>query len=720
MNRQQRRGVGRARRAALALLIAGTLAAGAMPGGLAAGEPDISGDYLQVQGGGGGGGAPSSGGGGGGGAYIEYAENASSFHYAFGGGGKGGDGFSGGGSIGGGFGSYIDVASAGGASGAFAGGVFGYNTGGKGAEGNGGDVPDAADLDLSNIGSDFHDGVPVSSSSGAPAWMAASVSVGDDFSGKGGNGGSATIELGSVSLDRLTLISGENGENDYIGTGGNVEFSAKRLTAKNIHLLTNCGFYGDSERYYYGRDSGWITFDVDTLVSREGHTLEVGNNIYSYAVISVSTFEFDLTGTRDGSEMLTTIGHVFDTSYLWELHEMTDIYGPPGITLKNPEKSNLKIGDIVSLIVPFTDSDNGFGDGWLTPHTVTVAASNGTTYKFSIYYSPGFERPYPDIPSPYDTPTNYIGALVAELIDIASPSNPSGPAVYTVTFNSKGGSAVANQSVTRGNLATRPADPTKDDCYFEGWYTDEDLTTLFDFSSPITRSITLYASWSDLEKIDEPELPYTPFITDDHFVFINGYPDNSVRPESEMTRAEAAQMIFNLLADKSPGEESIDFSDVIEGNWFYRAINVLASRGIINGDPGGEFLPNDSITRAEFTALFSRFFDYLDAEIGFTDIDSGHWAYEDIANAVARGWITGYEDSTFQPDEFITRAEVITIANRALSRVGDTEFIDTAEGVRTFTDLTSSHWAYYEIMEAANAHDFDIDDEGEEIWTALK
>jgi len=204
-------------------------------------------------------------------------------------------------------------------------------------------------------------------------------------------------------------------------------------------------------------------------------------------------------------------------------------------------------------------------------------------------------------------------------------------------------------------------------------------------------------------------------IEDNHIVYINGRGGSMVSPDSNMTRAEAAQMFYNLLVDKTKGGINVSFSDVQSDGWYYTAITVLASKGVINGYPDGTYKPDGNITRAEFAAMASRFYSLMDGEVTFSDVSSDHWAYSYIANAAARGWVNGYPDGTFRPDQNITRAEVIKITNAALGRVADKNYIDSTEGINKFIDLDKSHWAYYEIMEATNAHNFSMDN-GSETW----
>ena len=206
--------------------------------------------------------------------------------------------------------------------------------------------------------------------------------------------------------------------------------------------------------------------------------------------------------------------------------------------------------------------------------------------------------------------------------------------------------------------------------------------------------------------------------TEDHEVFLNGYPDGSFGPDRSMTRAEVAAMFSNLLLDKNV-PITTSFSDVAEDAWYADAVNMLASLDMIVGYEDGTFRPDAPITRAEFTAIAMRFADAVpEGENIFSDVHAGDWFYDVVVGSIQYGWIGGYEDGTFRPQNTITRAEVTAITNRMLGRVADEAFIDAADELRSFSDLSDAHWAYYSIMEATNAHDYTTTD-GVEEWEAL-
>ena len=206
--------------------------------------------------------------------------------------------------------------------------------------------------------------------------------------------------------------------------------------------------------------------------------------------------------------------------------------------------------------------------------------------------------------------------------------------------------------------------------------------------------------------------------TEDHIQYLFGYPDGTFGPENNMTRAEVAQMFYNLLLDQDV-EITKTFDDVPANAWYAKAVNTLASLDIISGVGDNKFEPERSITRAEFTAMAMKF--AVGGEEGeniFSDVDEDDWFYDAVVNSIQYGWIHGYGDGTFRPNNPITRAEVTAIVNNMLGRAADEDFVDEhAEELTQFSDI-EKHWAYYHIVEATNDHDYTKPSSGEN-WTKL-
>ena len=192
------------------------------------------------------------------------------------------------------------------------------------------------------------------------------------------------------------------------------------------------------------------------------------------------------------------------------------------------------------------------------------------------------------------------------------------------------------------------------------------------------------------------------------FCLRHWYPDGKVHPKGNISRAETATIFFRLLkADIRDGNLTADndFSDVSDGQWHNKAISTMAKLGIVKGRRADSFDPDASITRAEFAAICARFNTKpVENNGSFSDI-SGHWAENEIERAAAFGWISGYPDGTFRPDARITRAEAMTMINRVLCRMPQSES-DLLDSMVTWPDNKPSDWHYLAVQEATNSHDF--------------
>ncbi|MDY4172835.1 MAG: InlB B-repeat-containing protein [Evtepia sp.] len=204
--------------------------------------------------------------------------------------------------------------------------------------------------------------------------------------------------------------------------------------------------------------------------------------------------------------------------------------------------------------------------------------------------------------------------------------------------------------------------------------------------------------------------------TKDHDPFLFGYPNGTFGPERSITRAEVAQMFYNLLLKKDV-PITVQFEDVPENAWYAQAVNTLASMGMINGVGSDRYEPERAITRAEFSAIATRFGKKTTAaKTTFVDVPESHWAYQYINVVASYGWVSGYGGNLFGPDDLITRAQAATMTNRMLGRLCDNDAIDRGEG-RVFPDVTNAHWAWYQIAEATTEHDFTINkDYTAETW----
>lgn len=284
---------------------------------------------------------------------------------------------------------------------------------------------------------------------------------------------------------------------------------------------------------------------------------------------------------------------------------------------------------------------------------------------------------------------------------------------YTLHYESNGGTAYKDERCSSGTKVTLDKTPTRESYTFTGWYADKALTQKIT-SVTMNSDKTVYAGWEATGVPDKLN-------GDDHFAYVIGYPDGKVHPEGNISRAEVATIFFRLLkADIRDGNLTADndFSDVSDGQWHNKAVSTMAKLGIVKGRRADRFDPDASITRAEFAAICARFNTRpVENSSSFSDI-SGHWAENEIERAAAFGWISGYPDGTFRPDARITRAEAMTMINRVLCRMPQSES-DLLDSMVTWPDNKPSDWHYLAVQEATNSHNFDRQGEVGESWTKL-
>ena len=210
---------------------------------------------------------------------------------------------------------------------------------------------------------------------------------------------------------------------------------------------------------------------------------------------------------------------------------------------------------------------------------------------------------------------------------------------------------------------------------------------------------------------------------DDHYAYIVGYPDSTVRPQNGITRAEVATIFFRLLTDETRNANSTksnSYSDVAAGAWYNHAVSTLSAMGIVKGDSQGKFNPNAPITRAEFAAIAARFDDKANTTaVDFSDIAS-HWAKNEISAAANNGWINGYTDGTFRPNNKITRAEAMTLVNRVLKRLPETAEDLHNDMIKWSDNSDTSAWYYLAVQEATNSHYYDLKENKHEKWSKLR
>ena len=299
---------------------------------------------------------------------------------------------------------------------------------------------------------------------------------------------------------------------------------------------------------------------------------------------------------------------------------------------------------------------------------------------------------------------------------------PDTPSVtrYTITASAGEGGSISPSGSVR---VSRGSDKTFTMKADEGYEIDD---VLVDGESVGAVSSYTFKNVKEAHTISVSfrQLPPTPddtgvsdwLNTKDHLAYLQGFPNGCFGPSQNMTRAEAAQMFYNLLLDKDV-TQTVTFSDVPADAWYADAVNTLASIGILEGVGGDRFEPTRVITRAEFTAIGMRFGDLsTEGENIFSDVDEDDWFYDVVVGSIQYGWINGFTDGTFRPYQTITRAEVTVITNRMLGRSADEDYVDEhGDQLRKFCDVDKDNWAYYDIAEATNAHEY-VKSGSQETW----
>ena len=400
---------------------------------------------------------------------------------------------------------------------------------------------------------------------------------------------------------------------------------------------------------------------------------------------------------------------------------------------KNADAANWTYDDAVWHILPErTDVEGGY---IVDPPLVNVPSGNAPTeetgleYRLVIHATKRMESDngvyYMDSEIPADrmtftnTYTRSSGGGSTGAAITANKTDAQGKALAGATFvleDSRG--RVAYQVTSNTSGIVRFTDVSSGTYTLlekkapEGYVLSNETYTLTVSGSRVTMNGKAYSPVTFVNR-KAAELNRT-----DHFAFLVGYTGGTFGPERNMTRAEVTTMFARLLTAQIEADKTYSntFSDVPKGYWAANYIGYMQQFGIITGYSDGNFRPDAPVTRAEFAAIASRFEKLTEGSKSFTDVPNTYWATRYINFAATRGWVTGYSDGTFKPENPITRAEVAAVTCRLLERSADQSYIRShLKELRTFADMTESHWAYWYAMEAANGHDY-TKSGGSENW----
>lgn len=497
-----------------------------------------------------------------------------------------------------------------------------------------------------------------------------------------------TVTCGVNSADGNLVVRGLTGEDITTGIISKTdELSGDEITA----LATNDVTYYINGSNVELKDTEGVRLLVDDVLD-DGVLVEyIQNNMTETVPAGDYAYEqqyLDLVDTKNGNAYLT-MGEEDSLTIYWKVPDGFDSNKPFYVVHFDALNRNYsKLEDELSRNAP----------DLLTAQLVTV---NGTEY---VTFNAKSFSPFVLV---YEEESGGGGGTHYS---------------YTLRYDTNGGEAI--QSESKNYSWTKQYEdlptPVREGYTFDGWYLDSKLTDPVEDDVKVNRStVTLYAAWSK-DKTDPDNNGVSDWLnTRDHNAYLNGYDNGAFGPDDNMTRAQVAQMFYNLLLNKEV-PVTTSFTDVPADAWYAKAVNSLASLGILEGVGNNLFAPDRPITRAEFTVIAMRFTegDVTGTNI-FSDVHTNDWFYDHVVGSIQYGWITGYADGTFQPNKTISRAEVTTIVNRMLGRSADQHFVDqNSDKLRAFPDVPLSHWAYYQIVEATNSHNYTKGSDGE-TWSLI-
>lgn len=548
-----------------------------------------------------------------------------------------------------------------------------------------------------------------------------SAGIGGGYQGGMGN---ITISGGSV-----TANGGDGGYCPGIGTslycrqdGGNITISGGKITA-------NGGIYGvgigSSLGALYG---GNLSISGGTVTAANGGDTTYGINCADIEITGGSVYSINgdvspqptngsanvylntlTVGSDANANTAVTAVSVDDLGYTYGINDVyTDSNGKVYFWLPETGGDELVTATVNGANYGYIytrGTNNDDAQTLLAVYVVTFETSGGSSIaQQEKYNNQTADKPDDPTRSGYSfvgwyTDTGYTNeydftqTVIGNITLYAKwRANSTGSDItyYTLSFNTNGGTSIATLrrgSGTSIDLSTYT--PTREGYNFTGWYSDEDLTTKVT-SITMTKNITVYAGWEPEEEESTIHEPY-----------LSGY-SGTFRPDSSVTRAEVAQLLYNISGASGAGTNK--FSDVSSDKWYYNAVTTLTDDGVISGYTDGSFRPDNEITRAEFVAMVVRYAGLSETTgNSFFDISPNHWAAGYIAAATQAGYISGYTDGSFRPDAAITRAEAVTVLNAMLGREVEKDVL--TDLTMHFSDVSTTHWAYYQILEAAVKHE---------------
>ena len=532
--------------------------------------------------------------------------------------------------------------------------------------------------------------------------------------GGGVYGGTYTMTGGVIKDNNNSLTDAERlwreGDGVYVGTAFNLGENAEISTNNDVYLtagdsISKEGRYINVISPYTGASTA-----KPIQIHSEDHTVEnteIGTQLVRYTTDAggdTAAAKADADGIFVPSWKMSkglvigqskAAGKTDWMTYVPSIkiqYQWVSTDNPSDVT--PPADDYIRTGTAYTAKVQEATHENYTFAGWFTDAACTLSYTDGTVLNTDTILCGKWDK--------IATPPSSGGG-----------GGSHGTKYYILHYESNGGTKYEDEKYKKNTVVILDKIPKRVGYTFTGWYADQELTDKIT-KIKMTSDKTVYAGW---KATDVPET----LNSDNHFAYIVGYEDGLVRPNADITRAEVAAIFFRLLKDDvrdSNLTAENAFNDVAFGLWHNKSISTMANVGILKGRTADTFVPNAPITRAEFAAICSRF-DQSNVEIksDFNDI-SGHWAEKEIRRAASLGWIKGYTDGSFKPDQNITRAEAASMINRMLHRLPET-VEDLLDGMVQWQDNNPSDWYYINMQEATNSHDFKQKGEIHEHWTKL-
>ena len=548
-------------------------------------------------------------------------------------------------------------------------------------------------------------------------------------------------KLGAQNFIELNEVQVGTEISTLIPSATTVEFDGRMYLYEANNTTVNNQKYEGNEKitgkdtvidlYYYldslnDADKDGTSTDKDSLTAGDGIP------DYKQILIQYQVYQKDNGLVTPEFEVVT----VKDNKELTAIHGSSVTKAGTGYTFvtwtgQNVAVTETTVGDIIDKT-----SAEKLKNPKCDPSGDTFEQGNSYTYT-AIFLEDkiggGENKDQPDgIPDRYQVTVNYVSSDTSK-----GSVGTLTKEVLTIYENGKDGKWASKGQVTASGST---AIATGNRCYFSNWTNTAGLATSYNatlgqqtFNANGGNTYTFTANFdrssggsggSSRPTVTIPDDVPTGLNGKDHYAYVVGYPDGMVYPQKNITRAEVATIFFRLLTDETREAnmtKSNSYNDVKDGDWFCCAVSTLSKMGIIKGYEDGSFKPNDPISRAEFAAIAARFDPDGDkTPASFFDVTS-HWAKDEISIAANHGWIKGYEDGSFKPDQKITRAETMTLVNRVLNRLPEAKD-DLHKDMKTWVDnMDETAWYYLAVQEATNSHYFKNKTSTKfEQWTDLR